>query len=547
MQLDQCLSCSRYEPVIGQTYEILNETGTNLANIEDDMQAGMMNMQEYMDFVQIDRMHTMKKDYQFNYKTTSKRNENEQDFDDVWDPGVKMNWMYTPVEKQKPQINWRQDINSADKSPKKLDSYQGANGAAQGNDPGVTLTPGNYKSSVDAHKKYMDDVLAGKHDKEAGDSVGATTTDDKKDTTDKTKKDDKTKTSGRIKNWMVSKDNNSSGSSSETDHAAEWQKVKDAINKGFQSMPQNIIDDAVANLKNYGYEQELQNQCAAAKIDPVMMMAIATVVSTGDPSSGDGLFGTGVKDDIKEQIKEGLEKYKGFVDKYNKGGNPLGPIQAWKAWGDNLDKLNIEKRMFDVKWVEATEKDNSDSSFFPAIITAYIGVDKANTGLSQLKDNATNIDFPLATDKLNETFFVQDFGVTNVDTAVAAVSNAIIFKLPAGSELHAPEKCTSTKMMYDDKIGNYIELTGTDTKDVYTFGGLNSVNDIKEGDEVPQNQVVAVSGEKLILQVKSNGSYVDPKTTWPKINGLKVSESDSIGNQISNINIAGSKTDTSKS
>ena len=277
------------------------------------------------------------------------------------------------------------------------------------------------------------------------------------------------------------------------------------------------------------------------------MMAIATVVSTGNPSSGDGLFGTGVKNDIKEQIKEGLEKYKSFVDKYNKGGNPLGPIQAWKAWGDNLDKLNVEKRMFDVKWVEATEKDNSDSSFFPAIITAYIGVDKANTGLSQLKDNTTNIDFPLATDKLNETFFVQDFGVTNVDTAVAAVSNAIIFKLPAGSELHAPEKCTSTKMMYDDKIGNYIELTGTDTKDIYTFGGLNSVTDINEGDEIPQNQVVAVSGEKLILQVKSNGSYVDPKTTWPKINGLKVSKSDSVGNQISNINIAGSKTDTSKS
>ena len=128
MTIDQCLSCSRYEPIIGQTYDILNEVGANLANIEDDMQAGYMNMQDTLDFMRVEKMHQKKKAYKLNYQFTQTQNLNEYKFKDIWDDGVKMDWKLTPVEQQKPQINWRADVNSEDKSPAKLDSYQSGPG-----------------------------------------------------------------------------------------------------------------------------------------------------------------------------------------------------------------------------------------------------------------------------------------------------------------------------------------------------------------------------------------------------------------------------------
>ena len=505
------------------------------------MQAGMMNMQEYMDFVQIDRMHTMKKDYQLNYKTTGKRNENEQDFDDVWDPGVKMNWMYTPVEKQKPQINWRQDINSADKSPKKLDSYQGANGpGASGNTPGVTLTGGNYKDFVAKHKQYMDDVLNGKHDKEA---PGAPPTDsdknDRKNASDTNSSSSSTssdkKTSGRIKQYRVAKANGDS--SSEQDYSADWQKVKDAIKEGFDAS-EKIVTDSVDNLKTIGYEQALQKECQDAKIDPVMAMAIIACESNGSPENEKGLFGDGTTGSVNDQIKKGVAKIKELILKYNKEGNPLGPVSAYKGWKDDLDKWNTKDTMFSAGWVKAAEGIVNPMSYFPKVIAVYQGIEKANTGLSQLTDTSdyVNPEFPFATPKLNEVYWTQDYGTENVDSGVVAVSNALVFKCPEGSELHAPEDAPITEFHYDEKIGNFIEIKGSTSKNTYIFGAMNSASDSatdKKAETIKKSSVVGVTTKKFILQVKDeSGNYVDPKTVWRLLLPLKVTEETTIGQQI---------------
>lgn len=45
--LDQCLSCTRYEPVIGQIYEILDETGMNGSTVLDNMQMSYMSQEDY--------------------------------------------------------------------------------------------------------------------------------------------------------------------------------------------------------------------------------------------------------------------------------------------------------------------------------------------------------------------------------------------------------------------------------------------------------------------------------------------------------------------
>lgn len=162
MQLDQCLSCSRYEPIIGQRYDLVNEVGANLAAIQDDIQAGYMNMEDYIDWVRVEKMHKNRKDTDLAYQSTKTREEGEQDFKDIWDEGVKMGWKLTPVEQQKPQINWRQDINSQDKSPQKLDSSQQSNGlGGSGLNPKSTITTGNSEKDAKDKQDDLNSVASG--------------------------------------------------------------------------------------------------------------------------------------------------------------------------------------------------------------------------------------------------------------------------------------------------------------------------------------------------------------------------------------------------
>ena len=44
--IDQCLTCTRYEPIIGQVYDILDETGFNGSAILDDMQMSYMSLKD---------------------------------------------------------------------------------------------------------------------------------------------------------------------------------------------------------------------------------------------------------------------------------------------------------------------------------------------------------------------------------------------------------------------------------------------------------------------------------------------------------------------
>ena len=55
MTIDQCLSCTRYEPILGQIYEILDATGMNGAFITDDEQ---MSYNNAIDFNKLDNKNT---------------------------------------------------------------------------------------------------------------------------------------------------------------------------------------------------------------------------------------------------------------------------------------------------------------------------------------------------------------------------------------------------------------------------------------------------------------------------------------------------------
>lgn len=98
MTLDQCLSCTRYEPIIGQIYAILDESGTNIAQVLDDMQMSYMSLDEYSNFTRND-IHNARK----SAKVTSE-GEAPKQFSEIWDEGFKMDWNSTPLETQRPNI-----------------------------------------------------------------------------------------------------------------------------------------------------------------------------------------------------------------------------------------------------------------------------------------------------------------------------------------------------------------------------------------------------------------------------------------------------------
>jgi hypothetical protein len=57
VSLDQCLCCTRYEPIIGQVYAILDETGSNVSQVIDDIQMSYNDLNEYNTFNNINQYH----------------------------------------------------------------------------------------------------------------------------------------------------------------------------------------------------------------------------------------------------------------------------------------------------------------------------------------------------------------------------------------------------------------------------------------------------------------------------------------------------------
>lgn len=48
--LDQCLCCTRYEPILGQVYAILDETGSNVSQVVDDLQMSYRTLNDHNNF-----------------------------------------------------------------------------------------------------------------------------------------------------------------------------------------------------------------------------------------------------------------------------------------------------------------------------------------------------------------------------------------------------------------------------------------------------------------------------------------------------------------
>ena len=121
VSLDQCLSCTRYEPILGQVYAILDETGTNVSQVIDDLQMAYMNLGDFNEFNNVNEYVTkpdsanLMKDRterpvtfaENKWKDTKK--EADAKGESLDDPnyvsGFKMDWNPTLLETQSPAIN----------------------------------------------------------------------------------------------------------------------------------------------------------------------------------------------------------------------------------------------------------------------------------------------------------------------------------------------------------------------------------------------------------------------------------------------------------
>lgn len=129
MQIDQCLTCTRFEPIYGQVYEIMNDLGVNVAQVLDDNQMSYMNNEEYIKMSRVEEYQNSPKKGTFKLsKVLHPENNDEKGFDPIWGEGIKMNWELVPLEEQKCHINWRQSINDDGSRLGRLASWQEQSG-----------------------------------------------------------------------------------------------------------------------------------------------------------------------------------------------------------------------------------------------------------------------------------------------------------------------------------------------------------------------------------------------------------------------------------
>lgn len=110
--LDQCLACTRYEPIIGQVYDIIDETGRSLDIILDDNQMSYATMQDYIKFSRAEEYNEPHEKVLFDLKGLDKRNPDDFDFKDIWDEGFVMDWELVPVEEQTFHVNYEDGSDS---------------------------------------------------------------------------------------------------------------------------------------------------------------------------------------------------------------------------------------------------------------------------------------------------------------------------------------------------------------------------------------------------------------------------------------------------
>lgn len=106
--LDQCLNCSRYEPIEGQVYEIMDEDlHPGEANLFDDIQASYMTKHDYVEFTRVEEMNVEDAAPEQDITKTNIKDEEDKAYNELLAQANNfvMNWERKPWDYQSPHIN----------------------------------------------------------------------------------------------------------------------------------------------------------------------------------------------------------------------------------------------------------------------------------------------------------------------------------------------------------------------------------------------------------------------------------------------------------
>lgn len=479
VQLDQCLSCTRYEPIYGATYDIMNNVGANVANVLDDTQMAYMNLRDYAEFSRIAMMPSKKEDASFD----TSQNEIPPiniDFRDEWDKGVKMRWPLTPKENQKAMINWRQDIRKPDKSPKKLPSFQFNTSNSKSQSGGASVAAdacpivfGKYKDEMERHYKYL---------------------------TEDGKKIDE------IKGYI--------------EEAEKW-----------ASGDEGRCRAAITSCNTQKYADTLNKLAKDNDTDGLLMFSIFAVESGAILNADNGGIAqlSALKDkknlQAEEEIGTSIKAIKDYLDKYGPKDNPMMAVTLFceGAGGDAgamIKKKDDRSQLFDKDWVSNLKYDFSETdkySKWPKVVCAYhfFASSTIKNGTLAAGDSDEDYDFLFKDSDLNNVNFISDFGGKNAGEGNSIMQGSISFEVRNNIEIYASKPGVVTDTGSADGL-TFVKITyGSDVIEYY---GISS-DAIAKGKEVKKKDSIGKSGEKLSVIYYRDGKITDPKQIWPSLSG----------------------------
>lgn len=306
-----------------------------------------------------------------------------------------------------------------------------------------------------------------------------------------------------------------------------WSEIQSIVLAGYERANDSIIDATIDNMASVGYEQLLQNMCKDNNIDTCLAMAIIAVVSEGDPSVKEGLFGVGGID-VTNQIELGLKKLVTLREEYQKGNNLMGWIQSFARWDSNMDIANKKTATFDKDWVGTMKYcgfSRNDMSFFPAVMKAYEVIPTKRTATSQITSSGIDgVEFPFNTSQLNNVFFIKQYGITNYGGGVVTATDCMVLAVSSPEPVYSPVQGSVTTVNGETRV------VSSKTGYQYVFIGLtDTFSDGGEG--VLAGQKIGQCNDKLLVKCyDANGVSMDPYVSWGLLQG-KLSEdmSKSIG------------------
>lgn len=453
VQIDQCLNCDRYEPIIGQVYDIVNETGYNLAALHDDMQSSMMSMDQYVRMTRIDESPGKLESTQFpTSKLTTREAEDVSFAEDKgrWGDGqgIKMDWTLTPVEEQKPQVNWQQDINDTT-DPKRVGSYQ--------------LDPANMQD-------YFNNAVHGV-------SIGIA--------------------AGSMKEFF------------ETSYANI--KADPTLRAAFpENLYQQQADKVVAaaeNMRKYNYCDALVKAASEAGLDPLFIFAIITRESNGVPGNIGQVEGASGTQSIEDQFKGMCSVMKSKFDNPN-WKSYVTKIQAYNSLYPEEFFTSYSSPAYDLAYYTALLEYSKDMThhsiimeYVPNVIFSYIAALENDELMKTLRANTIykegKLAVPYARENFGKVYFTSPWGwrpSTGTNHAGWDFSTGANTPIIAAAD----GKCVLHREG-EKGYGNYIVIEhepGLQT----LYAHMKDPSPIQEGQEVKEGDFVGYEGQ-------SGGNY----------------------------------------